>query len=702
MNPPHFLLEALNDSIISGTFIDTKFYLFSRREASGRVGSPRALYCNSCVLNTVPYFSKLFSDASSEGQTRDIDGGFPSDSHPYTEYYDYLSDSDLEEEKEESAEDDSPESPHGPHDSDSQVPPTVTSEHLPHPPPDVGEVQNHDEPVNGLARMGKVAVIRDMAAVTFEAMVCFLYTGKIRFAPLSSDLRRELPAEARGGDWSTVRLPHPSAKSIYRLADKYDIPTLKQLAKAYIHKNLAYCNIVDEVLSSFSLSFPEILSVQVSRIVSKMNEELKGGTVSITRKQLWDKIAVLPQSRLARATDALAMIWSGMTRSLKSLLPPKMEPKSTVSAKHTLFPNWHRVKLALFKSIFTGTFIDVQFYAYNTISNGLPLDPKALFTSSIVIEQWGPAITTQTVGVDPQVACLADGLTDDYGCWRAPETLHADETVPKYRTEAAAAGSCEAVMLMSGAWKTWMSLLSYAYTNEMTFAPLQTSTCDSGPVADAEVQQPQRCSPRSMYSLATALGIRDIEEKALSNIRSKLSTSNITRELFTSFAASHKAVMDMEIQFFHKNFTEKDPKLLMDHIQGMGSGEVPLFSTTLGLVYDRLVEDAFTQPISSSSGLEKSSSGQSVTEPAPPLQVTNSPTPGPVPSGSTDLVAQLECMQCGKVSRLKDLYDGLRCPLCPKRSTKKGRPFMQCQLCGIARGAYRNICVRRACRATFV
>ncbi|KAF9650015.1 hypothetical protein BDM02DRAFT_1689789 [Thelephora ganbajun] len=295
-------------------------------------------------------------------------------------------------------------------------------------------------------------------------------------------------------------------------------------------------------------------------------------------------------------------------------------------------------------------------------------------------------------------------------------------------------------MLMSGAWKTWMSLLSYAYTNEMTFAPLQTSTCDSGPVVDAEVQQPQRCSPRSMYSLATAvgfptcallaaltvekLGIKNIEEKALSNIRSKLSTSNITRELFTSFAASHKAVMDMEIQFFHENFTEEDPKLLMDHIRRMGSGEVPLFSTTLSLVYDKLVENAFTQPISSSSALEKSTSGQSVTEPAPPLQVTNSissigpsstpdatspsslqvpiPTPGPVPSGSTDRVAWLECMQCGELSRLKDLYDGLRCPLCPERSTKKGRPFMQCQLCSIARGTHRGDCIRRGCRATFV
>ena len=57
MDPPHFLLDALKDSIVSGTFIDTKFYVFSRRDGSGRVGSPRPLYCNSRVLSTVPHFS---------------------------------------------------------------------------------------------------------------------------------------------------------------------------------------------------------------------------------------------------------------------------------------------------------------------------------------------------------------------------------------------------------------------------------------------------------------------------------------------------------------------------------------------------------------------------------------------------------------------------------------------------------------------
>ena len=140
-------------------------------------------------------------------------------------------------------------------------------------------------------------------------------------------------------------------------------------------------------------SFPEILVVQVSRLVSKIKEESEGDTESPTRRQLREKIATLSQSRLPCATDALAMIWNGVMGLLE-------EPKISLSIEvfvvnSTGFLNWHRVKLALFKSIITGTFIDVQFFAYNTISNDLPVDPRPLYTSSIVIEIWGAAITTR-------------------------------------------------------------------------------------------------------------------------------------------------------------------------------------------------------------------------------------------------------------------------------------------------------------------
>ena len=132
--------------------------------------------------------------------------------------------------------------------------------------------------------------------------------------------------------------------------------------------------------------------MQVSRLVGKMKEESGGDTEGTVRKQLQEKIAALTQSRLPRAADALAMIWTGV---LGPLDLPTPEPKVTFSTKFTIFSNWHRVKLALLKSISTSTFIDVQFFSCNALSNDLPVDPRPLYTSSIVIEKWGAAITTR-------------------------------------------------------------------------------------------------------------------------------------------------------------------------------------------------------------------------------------------------------------------------------------------------------------------
>ena len=89
----------------------------------------------------------MFSEAFSEGQSRDINGGFPTDPTA-TEVYDYLSDSDLEdecscseEEDEEPTEGDNPELPPGPQAQDSG-PQTPTAAPLEQPLADASEVQD--------------------------------------------------------------------------------------------------------------------------------------------------------------------------------------------------------------------------------------------------------------------------------------------------------------------------------------------------------------------------------------------------------------------------------------------------------------------------------------------------------------------------------------------------------------------------------
>lgn len=89
---------------------------------------------------------------------RDINEGFPPDSTPYTEYYDYTSDSDLEDESSGSEEDE--ENPcedrdtkepskgdelkpqRGPLDSIKRVPATKPPEDPPRPPRDLGGIED--------------------------------------------------------------------------------------------------------------------------------------------------------------------------------------------------------------------------------------------------------------------------------------------------------------------------------------------------------------------------------------------------------------------------------------------------------------------------------------------------------------------------------------------------------------------------------
>jgi len=49
--------EALNEGIASGTFVDTKIILFSRKNSTGRVYGPKTLYATSHVLKSITYFN---------------------------------------------------------------------------------------------------------------------------------------------------------------------------------------------------------------------------------------------------------------------------------------------------------------------------------------------------------------------------------------------------------------------------------------------------------------------------------------------------------------------------------------------------------------------------------------------------------------------------------------------------------------------
>ena len=207
---------------------------------------------------------------------------------------------------------------------------------------------------------------------------------------------------------------------------------------------------------------------------------------------------------------------------------------------------------------------------------------------------------------------------------------------------------------------------------------------------------------------------------ALRDIRLKLSPTNVVQELFTSFAArwastgffcsslhawtsfSHQVIMDMEIRFLHENFTEKDPKLLMEHIQRMAAGKAPFFPTILRSVYRKLIEKSFGRPVPSGSGSGKSAEVESAADFYYSFH-RSSPTPSASPTptlgdGIPTELTWLQCNRCHGIARLAELFGGLRCPQCP---TKKGPPLMQCSVCRVLRIVRSDTCLAVTCGARF-
>ena len=104
MSVPIPLQAAPKDSIISGSFVDTKFWLFSKRRSNpGRVGVPKALFVNGRVAKRVPrlgartvplrchpgFQTDPLTDLDECKNKEGFGTRFPENRKPYTSDYDY-------------------------------------------------------------------------------------------------------------------------------------------------------------------------------------------------------------------------------------------------------------------------------------------------------------------------------------------------------------------------------------------------------------------------------------------------------------------------------------------------------------------------------------------------------------------------------------------------------------------------------------
>ncbi|KAH7920470.1 hypothetical protein BV22DRAFT_1039810 [Leucogyrophana mollusca] len=174
-------------------------------------------------------------------------------------------------------------------------------------------------------------VIRDVAYTTYRAVLYYIYTDVIIFAPLSSSFNPAsrppklsetlvtapassesqsnlldgqkaatqadplvtVPSSRR--DWikrwqqSHPERPAPcSAKAVYRLADKLDLVELKERASQHIQRSLTVGNIPYEVFSPFSATFSDVRKVQVSFFLEHWGEI----RASDAMRNVWQQIRI--------------------------------------------------------------------------------------------------------------------------------------------------------------------------------------------------------------------------------------------------------------------------------------------------------------------------------------------------------------------------------------------------------------------------
>ncbi|KAI6125791.1 hypothetical protein EDD17DRAFT_1538845 [Pisolithus thermaeus] len=107
------------------------------------------------------------------------------------------------------------------------------------------------------------------------------------------------------------------------------------------------------------------------------------------------------------------------------------------------------------------------------------------------------------------------------------------------------------IFVKDTAFQTWYCLLYYLYTGAISFAPLRSS---GGQRGSLNANKRPQCSAKSMYALATKLGLGQLREQAFAFLRKNLNERNLLEELACSFAGRYPDVLELELDLLAEKF----------------------------------------------------------------------------------------------------------------------------------------------------
>lgn len=633
MNIPIPLQEALRDSITTGTFVDTKFWVSSKRNSrTGRVGEPQALFVNGHVVRSVSRLGALLDKKETKVNLRNK---FPVDRKPYTTDYDYDADSDLDEDEcwdlseSECTAQPVPENPKGKSgESDSSTLVGSPLDAKSRKSSDIISVSDVDSLLSDSAEtkaevkevgtppihVGTVVVVEDVAFVTFQALLRYLYTNEIEFAPWGSAERRK--ARAREETTEPCEPPKPSPKSVYRLADKYEIPGLKKLALEQIKRDISKCDIVEEAFSKFTSRYPELRELELEHLALTLTRD-SGPTLNALK----EKIKAYTSGQLSHAEDILPALYELMRKD-KPFEETQTQTPAPPQEGSASDGDWKRLKDALTWSLTTGSFLDSQFYALDSKPQA-PATPaiRPIYFCSLVDGNFSSRVTKYSSRIWPssktRLPCVVDYDSDvDEGGsgigipvdTRPRSVCIPEDNLPTYKAPA------PSLVLKSGTAKTWSAIFFYVYTSRIAFAPLSSrgikraaeedgTSGSSAPVPNPSQQSgvADSSSPKhvvmearskSVYALASKIDLTCLRDLAFDDIKSQLDENNIVQELLSPFTADHEPVRQMQhsLLFSRLRPSVEGPSFL-ETIRGSASGEHPHRAVAMEQIFEKAIYD---------------------------------------------------------------------------------------------------------------
>ncbi|KAF5359476.1 hypothetical protein D9756_003557 [Leucocoprinus leucothites] len=282
---------------------------------------------------------------------------------------------------------------------------------------------------------------------------------------------------------------------------------------------------------------------------------------------------------------------------------------------------------ALQQSLEAASFVDSKFYLFSSKLGGQPARPRAVFAKSTLLidrsaylrdllsemipENSTPCDLREDVieeidKLDPDAFDYEDDsdLEDDAEDVDGP-TINGEKMTPtsqslltapprgqpsKQRSKPLNHVQDGRAFAMNGiAYKTWKAFIYYTYTNKIHFNELKSQRGQFSSSADfTPGPNDVSCSPKSMYRFADSANISKLKSMAKAAILKGLSEHNIITELFSVFTSRYREIIELEVNFLLKNFTEDVENQFDDMLQTVVMGGAPHCFEALAFAWRRL------------------------------------------------------------------------------------------------------------------